>query len=152
MLILCLLAKNNILLSGSTVYLFPLYIFRDSTHARILKFKTTPQVNSVTYTDRYLVIFAGFNCQVIYIFHRLAFTKAERLLSQNEDEERWVLSLDPKLVQEVNVSIDLRLWVGISLYTSIPQASQETMLVQEPNPPNDYSFAVRIHWLMLGFL
>ena len=149
MLILCLLAKNNILLSGSTIYLFPLYIFRDSTRARILKFQMTPLVNSVTYTDRYIVIFAGFNCQVIYPFYRLAFTKAERLLP-NEDEERWVLSLDPKLVQEVNVSIDL--WVGISLYTSIPQASQETMLVQEPNPPNDYSFAVRIHWLMLGFL
>jgi hypothetical protein len=80
----------------------------------------------------------------IYLFYRFAFTKAERLPNPNPQEERWVLDLNPKHVQGVNVSIDPG--DGISLYaSSIPQASQETMLVQDPNTPENYSFAVCIH-------
>ena len=67
MSILYLLAKNNILWSGSTICHFQLYISWDSTlystHARIMKFRkisdsdTTTSctlVHDVTYTDRYV--------------------------------------------------------------------------------------------------
>ena len=64
-----------------------------------------------------LWVFGG---QVYLPFYRLAFTKAERLLP-TKNEERWILSSEPKLVQGVNVSIDPG--DGISLYaSSIPQA------------------------------
>jgi len=52
---------------------------------------------------------------------RLAFTKAERLLPSERNPGRWILSPNPKIVQEVN-------------------ATQETMLVQDPNS-GEYSFA-----------
>ncbi|KIM89297.1 hypothetical protein PILCRDRAFT_219898 [Piloderma croceum F 1598] len=80
----------------------------------------------------------GSVCDVTYT-DRFVFTKAKRLLP-NPNEERWILDPNPTHVQEVNVSIDPG--DGISLYaSSIPQASQETMLVQDPNSPADYSFA-----------
>ena len=92
------------------------------------------------------------NFKLSTFFFRLAFTKAEKLPPPTQNEERWILSPDPKVVQEVNVSIGLS--DRTSPYASIPQAKQETMLVQDPNDPNVYSFAVRILWLwlILGFL
>ena len=79
----------------------------------------------------------------MYLFYRLAFTKAKRLLPK-PNEERWILDPNPPHVQQVNVSIDPG--NGISLYaSSIPQATQETMLVQDPNKPADYKFVVCIH-------
>lgn len=38
-------------------------------------------------------------------FYRLAFTKSEKMLPLKKTEVRWILSPNPKLVQEVNVSI-----------------------------------------------
>lgn len=157
MSILCPLAKNSILWCGSMICHFPLYISRDSTHARILKFQKIPDtlVHDVTYTNRYASVQVVHLCWFLRLglynfFYRLAFTKAERMPPPEQNEELWILSLDPKVVQKVNVcSIDL--WDGISLYAST-QASQETMLVQDPNKPEIYSFAVRIHILMLWFL
>jgi hypothetical protein len=77
---------------------------------KILKFEKTSGKGS-RYSIAHTVTFSN----------RLAFTKAERLTT-NDNEERWVLSPNPKLVQEVN-------------------AKQETMLVQDPNDPKVYSFA-----------
>jgi len=76
---------------------------------KILKFqKTSTLVHDVTYTDR------------------LAFTQAVKSKPPPQNEERWILSLDPKVVQEVN-------------------AKQETMIVQNPNDPTDFSFAKPIN-------
>ena len=77
----------------------------------------------------------------IYLFYRFAFTKAVILPKENKEQARLVLSPNPPIVQEVNVSIDSG--GGISLHaSSILQAKQETMLVQDPNKPEDYSFEV----------
>lgn len=74
---------------------------------KIMRFHEGSLVHDVTYTDLF------------------AFTKAERLLNSNPNEERWVLDLNPTHVQRVN-------------------ASQETMLVQDPNNPAIYRFAAPI--------
>jgi len=96
----------------------------------------------VTYTNRYVVHLCWF-LRPGLSFYRLAFTKAERL-PPYKNEERWILSPDPKLVREVNVSIDPG--DGISLYaSSIPQARQETMLVQDPNDTEVFTFVVCIN-------
>ena len=57
----------------------------------------------MTYTSRYIIHLAGFECCLYSFFCRFVFTKAEVKEQPEEDKELWVLN-PPTVIGEIEVS------------------------------------------------